>query len=102
MLQAVPWLRRIRLVELLAVVAVLCLAVVVATAISRPAIRTGATAPDGSPYLSGFWPRERGAEGVFRWSHTDAALRLFGLEQRAPVLLQARMSAARKPGQPLV
>ena len=87
--------------ELIAVAALLALAVLVATWFSQPSLRISAAEPAASRYLSGFWAVEHTDEGSFRWSQTDATIRLFGLEQRAPVLFQARLSASRKPGQPL-
>jgi hypothetical protein len=87
--------------ELIAVAALLALAVLVATWFSQPSLRISAADAAASRYLAGFWTVEHNDEGSFRWSQTDATIRLFGLEQRAPVLFQARLSASRQPGQPL-
>jgi 4-amino-4-deoxy-L-arabinose transferase-like glycosyltransferase len=87
--------------ELIAVAALLTLAVLVATWFSLPALRISAADPAASRYLSGFWDVEHTDTASFRWSRAEAAIRLFGLEQRAPVLFQARLSASRQPGQPL-
>jgi len=87
--------------ELIGVAALLALVVCVATWFSQPSLRMSAAVPAASRYLSGFWEVEHTDEGGFRWSRSSAAIRLFGLEQRASVLLQARLSASRKPGLPL-
>ena len=87
--------------ELIAVAALLALAVLVATWFSQPSLRISAADAAAARYLAGFWTVEHNDEGSFRWSQTDATIRLFGLEQRAPVLFQARLSASRQPGQPL-
>jgi len=93
---------RIRLAEPLAVASLLALVISVATWFSHPLLRVRAAESEAPRYLAGFWEIERTAEERFRWSQLDATIRLFGLEQRAPVLFQARLSAARKPGLPLV
>jgi 4-amino-4-deoxy-L-arabinose transferase-like glycosyltransferase len=90
-----------RSAELMAVAALLALAMLVATWISQPVLRISAAETTASRYMSGFWEVEHTDANSFRWSQTDAAIRLFGLEQRAPVLFQARLSATRSPGQPL-
>jgi 4-amino-4-deoxy-L-arabinose transferase-like glycosyltransferase len=92
---------RAQLAEPIAVAALLALAVLVGTWFSQPLLRVRADSAAAARYLSGFWVAERNDEGGFRWSQTNAAIRLFGLEQRAPVLFQARLSASRKPGLPL-
>jgi 4-amino-4-deoxy-L-arabinose transferase-like glycosyltransferase len=92
---------QIRLAETLAVAALLALAVLVATWFSHPLIRVRAAEPQASRYLAGFYEIERTTAERFRWSQLDSTIRLFGMEQRAPVLFQARLSASRKPGQPL-
>src|SRR4051812_16090404 len=75
--------------ELIAVAALLAMAMLVATWFSQPSLRMSAAAAAASRYLSGFWEVEHTDEGSFRWSHPSATIRLFGLEQRAPVLFQA-------------
>src|SRR5437763_13088171 len=76
--------------ELIAVALLLALSVLVATWFSQPSLRIIAGDTAAARYLSGFWDVEHTSEGSFRWSQTDAAIRLFGLEQCAPVLFQAR------------
>jgi 4-amino-4-deoxy-L-arabinose transferase-like glycosyltransferase len=87
-------------VELIGVVLLLALAVLTATWFSRPTLRISAAEAAASHYLSGFWDVEHTGADSFRWSQADATIRLFGLEQRAPVLFQARLSASRPPGAP--
>src|SRR6188768_3727693 len=77
-----------RSAELMAVAALLALAVLLAIWISQPGLRISAAETTASRYLSGFWEVEHTDANRFRWSQTDAAIRLFGLEQRAPVLFQ--------------
>src|SRR5215213_11441744 len=87
--------------ELLGVAALLALAVFVATWFSQPSLRMNAADATASRYLAGFWEVEQANDVSFRWSRSSATIQLFGLEQRAPVLFQARLSASRAPGLPL-
>jgi 4-amino-4-deoxy-L-arabinose transferase-like glycosyltransferase len=87
---------------MIAVAVSVAVLVIAATWIGQPELRVRAASSDALRYLSGFWDVERNDTGSFRWSQTDATIRLFGLEQQAPLLWQARMSATRKAGLPLV
>jgi len=87
--------------ELLGVAALLALAIIIATWFSQPSLRMSAADPTAARYLGGFWEIEHTDDIDFRWSHSSATIQLFGLEQRAPVLFQARLSASRAPGLPL-
>ncbi|MDQ2999055.1 MAG: hypothetical protein M3R61_18645, partial [Chloroflexota bacterium] len=87
--------------ELLGGAALLALAVFVATWFSQPSLRMSAADAEASRYLAGFWEVEQADDVSFRWSHSSATIQLFGLEQHAPVLFQARLSASRAPGLPL-
>ncbi|HEU5099866.1 MAG TPA: glycosyltransferase family 39 protein, partial [Roseiflexaceae bacterium] len=93
---------RIWLAEALVVAAMFALVVVFATWFSHPLIRVRAAEPQASRYLAGFYAIEHTAEERFRWSQLDSTIRLFGMEQRGPLLFQARLSGSRKPGLPLV
>ncbi len=90
------------LAELLGVAALLALTVLIATWFSQPSLRMSAAEASATRYLSGFWAVEHTDASSFRWSQTDATIRLFGLEQRAPVFFQAHLSASRPQGLPLV
>ncbi len=73
--------------------------VIAATWVAQPQLRTQAAASDSNRALVGFWPAEQNGPETFRWSRTDSALRLFGFEQQAPVVVRLRLSAVREPGQ---
>src|SRR4051812_9911343 len=88
-------------IELIGVAALLALAVLIATWFSQASLHISAAEPAAARYLSGFWEVEHTDAGSFRWSRPSATIRLFGLEQRAPVLFQARLSASRKAGLPV-
>src|SRR5215213_2793096 len=87
--------------ELIGVAVLLTLTVLIATWFSQPSLRMNATMPAASRYLAGFWQIEHSDNVSFRWSRSSAVIQLFGLEQRAPILFQAHLSASRKPGLPL-
>lgn len=102
-LARVRWLRIPARLSEVAVVAALCAFVVcVAIGWSQPQVQVRAGASDALRYLGWFWLPEQSDTTTFRWSHEDALVRLFGLEQSAPVVVFARMSASRKLGLPLV
>jgi 4-amino-4-deoxy-L-arabinose transferase-like glycosyltransferase len=82
-------------------VALLALAIFGATWFSQPSLKLSAADATASRYLAGFWTVEQAGDVSFRWSRSSASIQLFGLEQRAPVLFQARLSASRAPGLPL-
>src|SRR5215210_2843824 len=73
--------------------------VLAATWVAQPRLRTQAAANDSNRTLVSFWPAEQNGADTFRWSRTDSALRLFGFEQRAPVVLRLQLTAVREPGQ---
>src|SRR5262245_53884993 len=89
------------LIELIVVVSLIIAILVVATWVSRPQLDVTVSSQDAQHYLADFWPQESNGTDSYRWSHTDATVRLFGVEQRAPLLVRARLSASRKPDQPL-
>ena len=98
--RAVRALRPAWLFESLGLAAAIVLIVSVATALAQPRAYAQAGASDALRSISGFWDVEENAQGSYRWSRQDAQLRLFGFEQRAPVLLTLQISAARPTGQP--
>src|SRR5690349_2970750 len=69
--------------EMIAVAVSVAALVIAATWIGQPELRVRAASSDALRYLSGFWDIERNDAGSFRWSQTDATIRLFGLEQQA-------------------
>src|SRR4051812_16222073 len=75
--------------------------VLAATWVAQPQLRTQAAANDSNRTLVGFWPAERNGAETFRWSRTDSALRLFGFEQQAPVVVRLRLTSVRQQGQSL-
>src|SRR5262245_49134962 len=86
-------------IELIGVAAALALVAVVATWIGRPQLRVQAASDDLPRAIDGLGPLEHNEQGTYRWSGAEATLRLFGFEQRAPVIVRARLSARREPGQ---
>ena len=70
--------------------------------LSRPMVDIRVDSADEQRYLLGFYDTEGAAGSAFRWSRTDATVRLYGFDQRAPVLVRARIGAGREPGQPPV
>src|SRR4051812_13975932 len=73
--------------------------VIAATWVAQPQLRTQAAANDSNRTLVGFWPAERNDAETFRWSRTDSALRLFGFEQQAPMVVRLRLTSVRQQGQ---
>src|SRR5215212_2330073 len=73
--------------------------VLAATWVAQPQLRTQAAADDSNRVLVGFWPAEQNGADTFRWSRTDSALRLFGFEQQAPVVVRLRLTVVRELGQ---
>ena len=90
------------LVELVAASLLAALIVCAAVALARPELRLSAADPGARRALGMFWAQEQNASEVYRWAQPDARLRLFGFEQRAPVLVRMRLSASRPADQPLV
>jgi 4-amino-4-deoxy-L-arabinose transferase-like glycosyltransferase len=88
------------LIELLSLATLMTVVVVAATWVARPQLRIMADSAEASRLLVGFWPVERNEHGAFRWSQAEAGLRLFGFEQRAPVIIRAHLTTVREPGQP--
>lgn len=91
------WLR-----ELLPLAAALAGIFTIGIWLARPQLTVAAADTDARRTLGGFWALERNATDSFRWARPEAALRLFGFEQRAPLLVRVRLSAARPADQPLV
>jgi 4-amino-4-deoxy-L-arabinose transferase-like glycosyltransferase len=86
-------------VDKLIVAALIVAIVIAATWVAQPHLRTWAAGSDVNRALVGFWPAEQNGFDTFRWSHTDAALRLFGFEQQAPVEVRLRLTVVAKPDQ---
>jgi 4-amino-4-deoxy-L-arabinose transferase-like glycosyltransferase len=89
---------RSRLFELLGLTALISIVVVAATWISHPRLRIIAASEDATRSLVNFWPIEQNEQEIFRWSQASAGLRLFGFEQRGPVLIHARLTTVREAG----
>jgi 4-amino-4-deoxy-L-arabinose transferase-like glycosyltransferase len=86
--------------ELLGLAALISIVVVVATWVAHPRLLVIAASQDATRSLVGFGPIEHNGPEIFRWSQTSAGLRMFGFEQRAPVLIHARLTTVRESGQP--
>jgi 4-amino-4-deoxy-L-arabinose transferase-like glycosyltransferase len=97
--QYAPWSGLALFVDTLILAALITTIVLAATWVVQPRLRTQAAANDSNRVLVGFWPAEQNGADTFRWSRTDSALRLFGFEQQAPVVLRLRLTAVREPGQ---
>jgi hypothetical protein len=95
----VPRPRRDWLIDTLALTALIVAIVLAATWVAQPQLRTQAAANDSNRALVGFWPAEQNGPDTFRWSRADSAVRLFGFEQQAPVVVRLRLTAVRQPGQ---
>ena len=95
--QFAPRLGRTWFVDTLIIAALIAAIVLAATWVMQPRLRTQAEANDSNRVLVGFWPAEQNGADTFRWSRTDAAVRLFGFEQQAPVALRLRLTAVRQP-----
>src|SRR6266496_1246927 len=80
--------RRAWVVNTLILAALITAIVLAATWVAQPRLRTQAAASDSNRALVGFWPAERNGADTFRWSRTDSAVRLFGFEQQAPLVVQ--------------
>lgn len=90
------------LIDLLAVSLLVALIVCGAVALARPEVRLSAADADARRTLGMFWAQEHNDSEVYRWAQPASRLRLFGFEQRAPLLLRMRVSASRPADQPLV
>src|SRR5829696_7302773 len=88
--QHVPWSGRVLFVDTLTLATLIATIVLAATWVAQPQLRTQAAADDSNRVLVGFWPAEQNGADTFRWSRTDSALRLFGFEQQAPVVVRLR------------
>jgi 4-amino-4-deoxy-L-arabinose transferase-like glycosyltransferase len=98
--QHAPQRRRAWFVDTLILAALIATIVLVATWVAQPDLRTHAATNDSNRTLVRFWAAEQNGADTFRWSRTDSALRLFGFEQQAPVVLRLRLTSVRDPGQP--
>lgn len=76
--------------------------IIAATWLARPTLTIQAADADARRYLGAFWAKEQNATDTYRWAQPDAQLRLFGFEQRGPLLVRVRLSASRPANQPLV
>ncbi|MEO7909607.1 MAG: glycosyltransferase family 39 protein [Roseiflexaceae bacterium] len=98
--QHAPQRRRAWFVDTLILAALITTIIFAATWVAQPRLRTQVAANDSNRTLVGFWPAEQNGVDTFRWSRTDSALRLFGFEQQAAVVLRLRLTAVRDLGQP--
>lgn len=95
-----PW--RAWLADLLLLSALVAGIVAAAVWLARPELSIRASDDTARRYLGSFWAEEHNQTDTYRWAQPEAALRLFGFEQRGPLLLRVRLSASRPAGQPLV
>jgi 4-amino-4-deoxy-L-arabinose transferase-like glycosyltransferase len=90
------------MLDLLLLGIVITLIVSSAIWVSNPNITVAANSSNARRFLGSFWSQEQNESDIYRWAQPDAAIRLFGFEQRAPLLIGLRLSASRPLDQPLV
>jgi 4-amino-4-deoxy-L-arabinose transferase-like glycosyltransferase len=100
---AVPHLLRHHALPAAALAIALGLLFAIAASFSVPRLFVAVTDEvAASRTLQDFHALEQSDTTAFRWSRPAATLRLFGMEQRGPLLLELRLSATRAPDEPLV